>query len=284
MSTGIGETLVAARRQQGVALSDAAAETRVRESYLAALEEEDFAALGGDVYVKGFLRNYARFLGLQPEPLLQQYRQHHEAAEEVTPAPRQRPLASPGADRPPWAGLIGVSALLLLGVILVVGLISGGDEPSATRRVAPAAVGENSEPAAAQQPARTEPTEQPAAAPAPTPPGATQPATEPAAGSSAVALDLSSGVELTFEVQEGESWVDVEVNGESVLTDIQQAGFSETFTGDEVNLLIGNAGATAVSVNGVDLGSLGETGDVVSVACATGQDSCDVELRKPASS
>ncbi len=281
MASGIGAILSAARRERGVSLSDAAAETRIRESYLAALEEEEFSALGGDVYVKGFLRSYARFLGLQPEPLLQQYRQQHEALEEPPAAPRQRPLASPGTDRPPWAGLIGVAALLLLGVILVVGLVTGGDEPSATRRAAPPAVGENSETTAQQTPAvRTTP-ERPAVAPAGTPPAATAPATAPT--SSGVTLDLTSGVDLTFEVQESESWVDVQVNGESVLTDIEQAGFSETFSGDQVNLLIGNAGATAVTVNGVDLGSLGDTGDVVAVACATGQDSCDVELRKPAS-
>src|SRR5688572_20071792 len=78
MATGIGETLRTARRQQRVSLTDAAAETRVRESYLAALEEEDFAALGGDVYVKGFLRSYARFLRLDPEPLLAAYRAQHQ--------------------------------------------------------------------------------------------------------------------------------------------------------------------------------------------------------------
>ncbi len=62
MALGIGETLRAARRQQRRTLSDAAAETRVRETYLAALEEEEFSALGGDVYVKGFLRSYFRYL------------------------------------------------------------------------------------------------------------------------------------------------------------------------------------------------------------------------------
>src|SRR3712207_3612777 len=90
MASGIGETLRAARRQQGVALADAAAETRVRESYLAALEEEDFGALGGDVYVKGFLRSYARFLRLDPEPLLAAYRtQYERPVEDVAPLAQQ---------------------------------------------------------------------------------------------------------------------------------------------------------------------------------------------------
>src|SRR5690606_22206061 len=67
MATGIGETLRAARHQRGRTIADAAAATRVREYYLAALEQDDFAALGGDVYVKGFLLRHAKYLGLDPD-------------------------------------------------------------------------------------------------------------------------------------------------------------------------------------------------------------------------
>jgi cytoskeleton protein RodZ len=74
MATGIGETLREARRRRGYSLADAAASTRVRESHLAALEEDEFGALGSDVYVRGFLRSYAKFLGLDADALLEQYR------------------------------------------------------------------------------------------------------------------------------------------------------------------------------------------------------------------
>jgi hypothetical protein len=59
MSMGIGDVLRDARRRQGASLSDAADVTKVRESYLAALEQEEFDGLGGDVYVKGFIASYA---------------------------------------------------------------------------------------------------------------------------------------------------------------------------------------------------------------------------------
>src|SRR5688572_11993898 len=130
MATGIGETLVAARRQQGVALSDAAAETKVRESYLAALEEEDFAALGGDVYVKGFLRSYARFLRLDPEPLIAtyrtQYERHHH--DDVAGLAHQ-PVAPLPTERSP-ALIVGIGVAVIAVVVLgVIGLLSGGDDP-----------------------------------------------------------------------------------------------------------------------------------------------------------
>ena len=130
MTTGIGEALRAARRQQGRSLADAAAATRVRESYLAALEEEEFAALGGDVYVKGFLRSYARFLGLNPEPLLEAYRREHERPDELPPlnVPSGRSM-DPDARR----GLSPVAILATLGLMLLALVVlfnRGGEEPT----------------------------------------------------------------------------------------------------------------------------------------------------------
>lgn len=62
--TGIGEILRTTREKAGLTLTDAALATYIRESYLAALEREDFDALPGTVYMKGMLRNYGDFLGL----------------------------------------------------------------------------------------------------------------------------------------------------------------------------------------------------------------------------
>ncbi|HWH33453.1 MAG TPA: helix-turn-helix domain-containing protein [Egibacteraceae bacterium] len=131
MTTGIGEALRAARRQQGRSLADAAAATRVRESYLAALEEEEFAALGGDVYVKGFLRSYARFLGLNPEPLLESYRREHERPDEPQPL-----TASAGRSFDPDArrGLspLAVAGTLLFTILALYLVFSRGNEEPAT--------------------------------------------------------------------------------------------------------------------------------------------------------
>ena len=60
----LGETLRQARLDKGVSLADAARDTRIRRSYLEALEAEDLAALPPPVYTRGFLRTYAEYLGL----------------------------------------------------------------------------------------------------------------------------------------------------------------------------------------------------------------------------
>src|SRR5918995_1236761 len=78
----IGEALRSAREAQGKSLDDAAVATRIRSSYLEALEEERFGDLGGNVYAKGFLRSYAGYLGVDPAPLLEAYR-----AQETPEAP-----------------------------------------------------------------------------------------------------------------------------------------------------------------------------------------------------
>ncbi|MGB6951982.1 MAG: helix-turn-helix domain-containing protein, partial [Candidatus Cybelea sp.] len=63
----LGERFRAAREARGLLLSDAGEQVRIRSVYLAAIEEENWKAIGAPVYVRGFLRTYARFLGLDPE-------------------------------------------------------------------------------------------------------------------------------------------------------------------------------------------------------------------------
>src|SRR2546430_10561182 len=69
----LGETLRQARLDKGVSLADAARETRIRRSYLEALEAEDAAALPPQVYTRGFLKTYAEYLGLSPESMVDLY-------------------------------------------------------------------------------------------------------------------------------------------------------------------------------------------------------------------
>lgn len=70
----LGDLLREARESRGLSLERVEEATRIRRVFLEALEEERFDALPGEVYVRGFLRNYARFLGLDPEELLTAYR------------------------------------------------------------------------------------------------------------------------------------------------------------------------------------------------------------------
>ena len=63
----LGELLKEARQNKGGSLEEIEEELRIRKKYLQALEEEDFSIMPPEVYIKGFLRNYAIYLGLDPE-------------------------------------------------------------------------------------------------------------------------------------------------------------------------------------------------------------------------
>ncbi|HYH27457.1 MAG TPA: helix-turn-helix domain-containing protein [Actinomycetota bacterium] len=71
--TGIGRALRKARLRRGKSLQEASRETRVKAEYLSALEAETFDILLGDVYVRGFLRSYSRYLGLNPDKVVAVY-------------------------------------------------------------------------------------------------------------------------------------------------------------------------------------------------------------------
>src|ERR1700733_9064916 len=69
----LGERLRVAREARGLSLSEVSEQIRIRTVYLAAIEEENWSAIGAPVYVRGFLRTYARFLGLDPEEIVSSF-------------------------------------------------------------------------------------------------------------------------------------------------------------------------------------------------------------------
>jgi cytoskeleton protein RodZ len=70
----IGEKLRLARERNNLTIDQVARETHVAKRFLKALEDEDFATFPGETYAMGFLRNYAEYLGLNPDELVGLYR------------------------------------------------------------------------------------------------------------------------------------------------------------------------------------------------------------------
>jgi len=268
MALGIGETLRAARRQQRRTLSDAAAETRVRETYLAALEEEEFSALGGDVYVKGFLRSYARYLGLDPDPLVAAYRREFERGEETpTVAPGTvPPLPVPG-ERPPQLALIAGAIVFVL-VVIAIGIRNrGGDEtvatdppvasPTATASGGGATVPGASPDATGSEPAAT---------------GSPSPRSSPTRPSASASPSPLTELDIRIAVSGGASWMRVTVDGDIEVEDVQPSGTTLTYSADRsVVLRIGDASKVLVRVNGEDQGLLGGSGEVVDLEYMVGE-------------
>lgn len=82
----IGEILRTERESKGLSLADIEEKTKIRAKYLQALEEENYDEIPGEAYCMGFLRNYARFLEIDPDPLLYQYRSQAKKADQ-SPSP-----------------------------------------------------------------------------------------------------------------------------------------------------------------------------------------------------
>lgn len=111
------DRLVAARERKGVDLYRAERDTKIRARYLAALERGDYRELPGAVYTKGFLRNYALYLGLDPDEVLAQF--HRERGEVGLAEPA---IVVPRAIQAPRQGFtftpgVVVAALLTVGVV-----------------------------------------------------------------------------------------------------------------------------------------------------------------------
>lgn len=128
--TGIGRALRAARLRRGKSLEEASRDTRVRIDYLDALEREWFDALGSEVYVRGFLRSYARYLGLKHDKVIAAYERAFDSGT-PGPAPVER---SPGVTpteavvltekkRPNWLLASGVG-LIVLAAAAAIGLLN----------------------------------------------------------------------------------------------------------------------------------------------------------------
>src|SRR5215217_7289763 len=96
----LGERLREARESQGISISQAAVETRILQRYLVALEDGDYQHLPGDVYARGFIRNYADYLNIPADELIELYRRERGMSEPIrvvsaTSSPRIRGLVLP---------------------------------------------------------------------------------------------------------------------------------------------------------------------------------------------
>jgi len=122
--SSLPERLYAARDRKGVDLYRAERDTKIRARYLGALERGDYKELPGAVYTKGFLRNYALYLGLDPDDVLLQWRRERGDSKESPPAiVVPRPIATPRKGLSFSPGLV-VAALLTV-VIVAFGVYLG---------------------------------------------------------------------------------------------------------------------------------------------------------------
>jgi hypothetical protein len=123
----VGETLQAARERKGVDLYRAERDTKIRLRYLSALEDSDYDELPAPVYVKGFLRNYAIYLGLDPDEVLDRWHDEMEqmrTATRVAVAPPPMPIVEPGGRRVTITPGMFVAGLIVMVIVAFFGYVA----------------------------------------------------------------------------------------------------------------------------------------------------------------
>jgi len=113
----IGATLASARRRSGLTVSEVSHSTRVTEPIIRGIEQDDYAACGGDFYARGHIRAIARAVGEDPSALIDEFDSTWRSAKEITAAeafqPRM-PLRKRERRRVRWTAFLAVLVLAAL--------------------------------------------------------------------------------------------------------------------------------------------------------------------------
>lgn len=242
----IGNALRNAREARGISLGDVEDAIKIRRKYLEAMENEQFDILPGKVYVKGFLKNYARYLGLDADRLAAMYLESVADNEDDAGGNEDVPVQTEKRR----FNLRPVLGVLLIGAILTVGAV--GLLPSIKN------IGQFKQPPGAQQ--NDPASRQPDASPAPDNKGVAPDNNDQAP----LNEEKQEGVDLVLNVTDKTSWMQVVVDDRIQFTGEVPAGESKSFRGQEkIWIKLGNAGVVEVQLNGKNIGVLGARGEVV---------------------
>ncbi|MEU4213514.1 RodZ domain-containing protein [Streptomyces sp. NPDC026206] len=243
----VGRSLQQARINAGLTVEEVSSATRVRIPIIHTIEQDDFTRCGGRVYARGHIRTLALAVGVDPAPLVSQYDAEHGGRPAPTPA---APLFDaerirPEPRRPNW------TAAMVAAIVAVVGfvgftLFNGGGSQSGPVSADPV-------------------TSKPSAA-APGKAGSGKASSDPKAEASASAIAgvPANKVTVKLTADNGQTWMSAkDHNGKLMEEGVLKQGASKTFTDSKrIDLVLGNAGAVQLFVNGKEVKNLGDDGQV----------------------
>ena len=125
----IGNSLREARVRQGLDYSQVELATKIRAKYLRALEEEQFEILPTGTYIKGFMRSYADFLGLDGELYVDEYNSRY-VADGFDDMPQRRPRIRQERSVDRRVVLLALFGIAALTALVIVAWKFGGSDPS----------------------------------------------------------------------------------------------------------------------------------------------------------
>lgn len=220
---GIGTKLRRARIERELSIEETAWRTRIRPDLLRALEEEAFEAIGHQAHVRSHLASYARFLGVDPSEVVDEFESRHEGAPSALEELDRQVSQSRKPPRARW-----IVASIVCGVVLVAAALAGVLGGQAERTGAPDDVVGPLDAAAANVPV-------------------------PAA-------EARVRVEVAVIAA---TKVSVVADGDQVFEGMLAAGDTRPFRAREtLEVVAADGGALRVTHNGEDLGPLGERGSV----------------------
>ncbi|MCL7366155.1 helix-turn-helix domain-containing protein [Streptomyces ardesiacus] len=229
----VGRALKQARIAAGLTVDDVTTATRVRIAIVHAIEADDFAPCGGDVYARGHIRTLAKAVGLDPAALLAQFDAEHGGRPAPTPA---APLFEAERIRPERRGP-NWTAAMVAAIVVVIGFVGftfvkGGDDGGNE-----ASVAEGAQPSAGRSAASSAEPKKPA---------------DPKPSDSAIAAAPADKVTVKVSASDGRSWISAkDHNGRLLFDGLLNQGDSKTFQDNEkVDLVLGDAGAIELYVNG----------------------------------
>ncbi len=255
-----GTMLRQARESAGWSIDTVSQQLKLAPRQVQALEDDDYAHLPGRTFVRGFMRNYARLLHLDPEALLAALPESAAAPslDRPTLAPTTRTMGDLPIDnsaKPPrarWAIPLALVAIIAIALAYEFGrpLLERGKSELTGRSAAPAKTAPPPAPAAAPGPA-TEVTPAPAATATGAP--ATAASETASAEPPTIAAPIAPGTEtpLVF-VFRGTSWIEVkDAKGAIVLSTMGYPGATHAVGGAfPLEVVLGNAEAVTVTMRG----------------------------------
>jgi cytoskeletal protein RodZ len=223
----VGSSLQEVRSRSGLTVQQLAARTRIPASVIEDLERDNFATSGGPAYARGHIRTIARICNVDAQALLSQFEsQTIPLSKSIRDLLNDTNVTKAKPERKPlsWKALSGIAAGVIAIVVIGTSLFSGS-----------------------------------------TPNTVTLPSSSNAKKSDGAVAKRTSGVDVTLTAVNGLSWVAVsDSTGAERFSGRIRQGESQSFSDNQlIYLVIGNAGAIRLTVNGEDLGVAGKVGEVV---------------------
>ncbi len=231
----VGAQITQARIAAGLSVAEVAAKVRVRNSLLVAIESDNFEPCGGEVYARGHVRSIATALGMNVNELMVAFGLQVKPA--VSALGEMATMMQGEKRALPWAPIMASAAVVIAGIVGFSLFVGGKNPLEPSRAVATSSVSAKAD-----------------LAPASALPSASEP----------TAL-LTDDVTVVISAVSDSSWIAITSNsGVQLFAGILQKGVTKEFQDPQnLRVVIGNAGAVTLSVNGKKLGTPGGSREVL---------------------